>query len=326
MASYPLLERIAWFDQQVRSRRYPNTTALCEKFEISRKTAQRAIDFLRDRWFAPLAYDPIRRGYWYEDLTYQLPAVRVSQDEVLALLIARKVLENSPDKALARYIRRFSEKLMAQSTFQGLSAERIDTCFSASWIGMECIAPDVFDQVVCGLTENRCLRFTYRSPSTQKTTQRNVEPHHLQHYMGNWVLIAWCRLRSDWRRFYLSRMSASAVTEAVFKPKPREVWGGLVEDAFGIFQGGALTEVTLRFSPFRSRWIQEQLWHPHQVLNMCSDGCAELTLPVSDFREIKMNILSFGADVEVLKPESLKAEIRAEIERMKALYPGGSVE
>ncbi len=59
---------------------------------------------------------------------------------------------------------------------------------------------------------------------------------------------------------------------------------------------------------------------------MWSDGCAELTLPVSDFREIKMNILSFGADVEVLKPESLKAEIRAEIERMKALYPGGSVE
>lgn len=324
MASYPLLERIVWFDQQVRSRRYPNTTVLCEKFEISRKTAQRAIDFLRDRWFAPLAYDPIRRGYWYEDLTYQLPAVRVSQEEVLALLIVRKILEKSPDHSIARSIRRFSDKLMAQSTFRGVSEERIDTCFSASWIGMEPIAPDTFGHVVCSLTQNRCMSFTYRSPGNQETTQRTVEPHHLQYYMGNWVLIAWCKLRSDWRRFYLSRMSAVDVTETSFKPKPREVWGGLVEDAFGIFQGGALTEVTLRFSAFRSRWIREQLWHPHQVVNVCDDGCAELTLPVADFREIKMNILSFGADVEVLKPESLKAEIRAEIERMNTLYRNDS--
>jgi len=321
MATYPLLERLAWFDEQVRFGRYPNTTALCEKFEISRKTAQRAIDFLRDRWRAPLVYDPVKRGYWYEDLTYQLPPPdRISQDEVLALLIARKVLENSPDKSIARSIRRFSEKLMVSLSTKGVSEERVDTCFSASWIGMERIAPDVFDQVVFGLTQNRCLSFTYRSPGTQETTQRNVEPHHLQYYMGNWVLIAWCHLRSDWRRFYLSRMSASAVTEIVFKPKPREIWGSLVEDAFGIFQGGALTEVTLRFSPFRSRWIREQVWHPHQVLNVCGDGCAELTLPVADFREIKMKILSFGADVEVLKPDSLKAEIVAEIERMKVLY------
>jgi predicted DNA-binding transcriptional regulator YafY len=321
MATYPLLERIAWFDQQVRSGRYPNTTALCEKFEITRKTAQRAIDFLRDRWFAPLAYDPARRGYWYEDLTYQLPpAVRVSQDEVLALLIARKVLEKSPDNSIAQSIRRFSEKLIDGLSTQGVAEERVDTCFSACWIGMERIAPDVFDQVVFGLTQNRCMRFTYRSPGTQQTTQRNVEPHHLQYYMGNWVLIAWCSLRSDWRRFYLSRMSASAITERSFKPKPREVWGRLVEDAFGIFQGGTLTEVTLRFSSFQSRWIREQLWHPQQVLNVCRDGCAELTLPVSDFREIKMKILSFGADVEVLKPEALKDEIRAEIKRMTVLY------
>lgn len=325
MATYPLLERIAWFDQQVRSRRYPNTTALCEKFEISRKTAQRAIDFMRDRWFAPLAYDPARRGYWYEDLTYQLPAVRISQDEVLAMLIARKVLEKSPDNSIAQSIRRFSEKLMAGLSTQGVSEECVDTCFSASWIGLEPIEPDTFRHVVCGLTQKRRLSFTYRSPGTRETTQRNVEPYHLQYYMGNWVLIAWCNLRSDWRRFYLSRMSASAITERSFKPKPREIWGRLVEDGFGIFQGGSLIKVTLRFSPFRSRWIRGEIWHPHQVLNVCGDGCTELTLPVSDFREIKMKILSFGADVEVLKPEALKAEIQAEIERMMVLYRNNSI-
>ena len=50
------------------------------------------------------------------------------------------------------------------------------------------------------------------------------------------------------------------------------------------------------------------------------DGCLDLTVPVADFREIKMQILQFGADVEVISPEELRQEVMAEIERMGCLY------
>lgn len=53
-----IYERFVWFDNQVRAKKYPNTTTLAEQFEISTKTAQRDIDFMRDRLNCPLQYDP----------------------------------------------------------------------------------------------------------------------------------------------------------------------------------------------------------------------------------------------------------------------------
>jgi predicted DNA-binding transcriptional regulator YafY len=69
MAYVVVFERFALFDRCVRSGRYPNAAALADRFEISRKTAQRNIDFMRDRLAAPLEYDPSRRG-WIQTLTF----------------------------------------------------------------------------------------------------------------------------------------------------------------------------------------------------------------------------------------------------------------
>jgi predicted DNA-binding transcriptional regulator YafY len=78
--------------------------------------------------------------------------------------------------------------------------------------------------------------------------------------------------------------------------------------------------VVLRFTPFRARWIKEQLWHPDQKMIALDDGGLELRLPVTDFREIKMKILQFGADVVVVAPEALREEVVAEIRRMREIY------
>jgi predicted DNA-binding transcriptional regulator YafY len=57
-----IYERFVWFDHQVRTKKYPNATSLAEKFEISTKTAQRDIDFMRDRLLCPLDYDSSKKG------------------------------------------------------------------------------------------------------------------------------------------------------------------------------------------------------------------------------------------------------------------------
>ena len=75
-----------------------------------------------------------------------------------------------------------------------------------------------------------------------------------------------------------------------------------------------------RFSPFRAGWIREQTWHPAQKIQNLSDGSLELTLPVADFREIRMRILQFGADVEVIGPAELRKEVAEDARRLTALY------
>ena len=92
------------------------------------------------------------------------------------------------------------------------------------------------------------------------------------------------------------------------------------ESSFGIYKGKSLKEVTLRFSPLKSRWIREQIWHKDQKMKFLEDGSLELSFPVADFSEIRMEILRHGDMVEVIKPQSLRKLIKAEAENIAKIY------
>lgn len=320
MAYVVVFERFAWFDRSVRSGRWPNAAKLADRFEISRKTAQRNIDFMRDRLGAPLVYDPSRRGYRYSDDAFQLTPFQASQEELLALLTARNLLTQVSGGYLSREIDRLGRKLTALCDERLAARGRMGTHFSASWHGHSPVDETLFRTVAQALVQYRLLTIAYCSPVSDRTTRREIEPHHLHHYMGSWVLIAHCRLKDQWRKFFLARISSFEPQTDTFLPRPDKEWRPLIEGAFGIFQGEARLPVTLRFSPFRARWIREQRWHPHQRIQELFDGSLEITFPVADFREVKMMILQFGADCEVLAPEELRREVQWEIGRMAGLY------
>ncbi len=322
MLTFPKLERVFWFHERAKNNRHPNATHLAEHFNVSTKTAQRDIDCLRDRFNAPLEYNPPKRGYYYTDDVYELPCLPASQHEVLCLLAAGQLLAQSAGGYISRELPYLKDKIFAAETPAGLSCECTKQAFSAVWNGYSPAQEETFRRVAWALLRHRMVRFDYRSPQTDTTTHREVEPHHLMHYNASWVLIAWCRMRKGWRNFYLARMMDLATLDESFVPKPESAWRPLLQNAFGLFHGDDTTLVTLRFTPFRARWIREQRWHPSQTLKELPTGGVELTLPAADFREIKMHILQFGADCEVIAPLELREEIQSEIARMKAVYIG----
>lgn len=313
-------ERYYWFDSKVRANRFPNANTLAEKFEISSKTAQRTIDFMRDRIRAPLEYDPHQKGYRYNDDTFSLPSFQVSQEELVSILIARDLLSQSAGGLISRTIQSFGRKLFVTMGHIGFTGDKLDHAFSAVWNGYSPSQAETFKTVLNALLQNRLLACRYASPATGQETERTIAPHHLQHYMGSWVLIGWCRLRNKWRKFFLSRMLDPVLTEDSFEPRPRKEWEPLIHTSFGIFQGGEPVPVILQFNPFRAQWIREQVWHLDQKLETLQDGGLRLVLPVTDFREVKLRVLQFGADVEVIEPEELRKEVRDEIRRMAKIY------
>jgi predicted DNA-binding transcriptional regulator YafY len=320
MGDHQALERYFWFDNQIKMGMFPNATTLATNFECDKKTAQRAIDFMRDRLHAPLKYDAVKRGYLYTDNSFELPSLQVSQEELLAILLAQNILSHSAGGTISALINRFGKRLFVKMGNLGLDEQRMKEAFSATWNEYAPAKGLVFQQVAKALLENRVLEFSYTTPKDQQTNLRTVEPHHLQHYMGSWTMIGFCRLRNDWRKFMLSRMAELTVTTEIFKPQPRSAWQDQLEGGFGIFQGGKLTTVKLRFNPFRAAWIREQIWHPQQTIMELPDGSLDMTLPVYKFHEIRMKILQFGGDVEVMEPRELRDEIKSEIEMMGRIY------
>ena len=71
------------------------------------------------------------------------------------------------------------------------------------------------------------------------------------------------------------------VEPETFDPKPTDQWRHLLQGAFGIFQAQETVIAVFRFTPFRARWIKEQIWHPDQTMTHLDDGGLELSLPVA---------------------------------------------
>jgi predicted DNA-binding transcriptional regulator YafY len=323
MADHLKFERYCWFDRQVKGGRYPNAASLARRFEISTKTAQRNIEHMRNRLLAPLVYDNRRKGYYYTDASFALPSPRVTQNELLAILLARNLLADSAGGIISRAIQTFGRKLFATTGEFGLDEKRIATSFSAIWHGYTPAEGETFRRVAEAVIQTRQLAFDYFSPAGNRTSHRLVNPVHLQHYMGSWVLLAFCTERSDWRKFLLGRMSDVQLTDTTFPHYYPSCWEHLLHGAFGIFQGGHPQEVVLQFNAYRARWLRHEIWHPDQVMEEQPDGSLILRFVVTDFREVKLRILQFGADVEVIAPEGLRDEILGELGRMVKLYERG---
>lgn len=80
--------------------------------------------------------------------------------------------------------------------------------------------------------------------------------------------------------------------------------------SYGIFAGRPRAIAILRFTAKRARWVADETWHPGQQSRWLEDGRYELCIPYSDDRELVMDILKYGPDVEVIAPDSLRMTIK----------------
>jgi predicted DNA-binding transcriptional regulator YafY len=84
-----------------------------------------------------------------------------------------------------------------------------------------------------------------------------------------------------------------------------------VRNALSVMRGGKLIEVELRFDRKTSAWAKDRIWHPSQKATIDKDGCLTLRLQVADNSELVSWILSFGAGVRVMRPESLRQHLKS---------------
>jgi len=317
------VERCVWFDNEMRNGCYPNAATLALKFEISHKTAQRTIDYLRDRLHAPIEYQASRKGYTCLDPRYRLPFIHLTESELTALLASRKLLSDAASGPIGEELDKISGKLGALLEKNLPDAVSPERAFSLRWNSFSPSDPLVYHQLVNALVHRRPLSFCYYSPLSRACTMRTVEPHHMVNYMGTWHLLAFCRLREQWRDFHIARITLCKVENETFSPRPEKEWRPFLEDTFGIFQNRKRFNVVLEFSPERSRWIRGQVWHPDQKAEKLESGGLLLTVPVSHEAEILMEILKHGSHVEIVEPEWLREKVVEEIGRMKEMYDVG---
>lgn len=321
----PALRRIRAIHEAIAGGACPNADALAERFEMSRRTVVRDIEFLRDSFGAPVRFDAGQNGYVYAE-PYALPAdVRLTEGELVALYVAERCLEAESDTPTVALIRRALSKLEERlPDAVRVSTEGLEAALGAVPRGAREGDPEVFRALLRAVDKRQRLQIAYHSLHRERAKPRRVDPLRVVRVGGDWYLIAFDHARKKVLQFVPSRIRSLRPTGETFDA-PRgfsleEHLGG----AFRIFTTGRRpARVRLRFWPPASRIAQERFIHPTARWTDDQVGGAFLEMRVETSPELVSWILGWLPDVEVLAPRGLRdsvARAAADGARKNGLY------
>lgn len=310
--SRPPLERMLRIHEELRRGAFINCTQLARIFEVSRKTIIRDIAFMRDRLELPIEFDPGINAYRYTQPVSAFPTVQVSEGELLALLVARKALEQYRGTPFHRQLEVSFEKLTAglkdKITFSPADELR-SVSFKNVGLGKADLA--VFNALSTAVLRQFDVEFDYRKPGETKSGRRQVQPYHLSHRENLWYLVGYDRERRALRTYALPRIGAVSVLPTQFVRPPDFSPEKFFASALGVLGGERDYRVVVRFSAAVADRVREREWHESQELRDRPDGGLELTLRLGALAEIERWVLTWGVDAEVLQPRELRERLRA---------------
>jgi len=313
-----LTERIYWIDARIRAGHYPNAEDVCRQFEVHRRTVYSTLHHMRTRLHAPIRFDRARNGWTYTDATFVLPYLVLPVREAAALrrsaLAAREYLGAEDAELLGLLIEKLGPYLPG-----GVTARHERVRGSIRLSGG--IRSDLLADCEQAVERRQRIRLLYYSVQRDEVNERVVRPYALLHWRGEPHLIGFCEWRQAVRQFFLGRVRQWRLLpeEASYGREAFDIDAYLAR-GLDIRHGEELVTVRARFSPYQARWIRERQFHESQQTEDLPDGGLLLTLRVAGTEEVRRWLLGYGAEVEVLEPASLRAEMVETIKKLGKLY------
>lgn len=321
----PQYRRLLFIDKSIREGGFPNCFTLGKKWEVSYKTIQRDIDYLKYELDAPIEYDQGQRGFYYSDKTWFLPSLLLSEGELMALLIGTQALNMYKGTPVAGTLKEIYGKLAALLPDKiTLAPEFVYSHMSFINAPARPISAEIWKAIIRGLIHQRVMEIDYQSPKSPAVKHHQIHPLHLANIEGDWYLLARNVRFEDVTQYAVSRIKGAAIQEEHFEAPSGFDAQAILKNRFGKFihHEGKKAEVHLRFDAKLAPFVGEKIWHPEQKIHACKDGSVELTIPVNEPETLLPWILSFGSNVCVLAPAALKASMQAEAAKIMALHAG----
>ena len=314
-SSRPPLERMMRIHQTIQSGKYPNASTLARELEVSTKSIQRDLEFMRDRLALPLEYDAGRFGYHYTEEVGSFPTLQVTEGELFALVVAEKALQQyrgtSYEKPLLSAIKKMEQALPDTIS---LNLADWEQTISFRTRAEPILNLDIFDALGKAAAQRRQVELTYRKPGKTQPEQRVVDPYHLANINGEWFLFAYDHLRRDIRTFVPARIKAIKATGETFERSGKFSLEKRLRDSFGVHSAQGRYEIAVRFDATVADYIREKRWHDSQKLVELRGGGVELQLELSSLQEIERWVLGWGGNAVVVKPRELADMVRRSAE------------
>lgn len=259
LRSRPPLQRMLRIHAAIKAGKHPNSHTLARELEVSIKSIKRDIGFMRDRMGLPLAYDPVKFGYYYSEETGEFPTLQITEGELFALLVAEKAMEQyrgtAFEKRLMSAFRKIADKLPENVS---LNLAEWDESISFRTSAVPIFDMDIFNTIARAVAKLEQLEIRYKKPGGSVEESRIIDPYHLANVNGEWFLFAYDHLRKDIRTFAPSRIRNAAKTGRSFTRPSNFSHKKLLSGSFGVLSGTKAETIVVHFSAAVADYIREK--------------------------------------------------------------------
>jgi predicted DNA-binding transcriptional regulator YafY len=200
------ISRLTAILTQLQTKRILTSTILAEKFGVSIRTIYRDIKALEQAGVPILTEDG--KGYSLME-GYRIPPEMFTENEANALITAEQLVLKNRDSSLSKEYTEAINKIKAVLLYSTKEkADLLSKRIAVSPAMPNTNTSNSLTLIQNALTDFKVLKVTYRSEHKEEKTERNIEPFALYYNLQeSWTVIAYCRLRKDYRMFRLSRIS-----------------------------------------------------------------------------------------------------------------------
>ena len=181
---------------------------------------------------------------------------------------------------------------------------------------------EYLSEVIDAAVNHTPLIIYYRTYKGKEFTS-TLHPYHVKQYNNRWFLFGYEEESGKIANKALDRIQHISLANVPFKSNNYIDFGHFFDDVVGVSIPNDDVEkntIILRFTEARFPYVTSKPIHKSQTI-LSEDECT-ISLEVKPTRELEQQILSFGSDVEVLSPESFRAQIGGKIaENYKKYFP-----
>jgi predicted DNA-binding transcriptional regulator YafY len=310
------IDRLAAIVTFIQSRKLVTARQIAERFEISPRTVYRDVNALYEAGI-PLAGEA-GIGYSIEP-GYHLPPVMFTREEASAMITAGKMTEKMTDISMDKHYTSAMEKV--KSVMRQTDKVFLENLESKILVLYNPKTTDEFPNcfmspVQKAVSASTVLSIEYFSQSKNETTARDVEPIGTCFYSGRWHLLAWCRLRNQYRDFRIDRIKNLVTKPEIFSTKHPPMWELLQK----MGENSTCQQVILRFDKDFFERLSDSKYYYGYIDHQIEQETIVATFMTDSLYWVENWLLTIGKNVEVVTPIILINSLKNRILELQEKY------
>lgn len=297
------LERLISITYALLNNEVLSASELAYKYQVSQRTIYRDIEAICAAGIPVVSFQGVNGGYGIiKEYKMDKSLLHSNDIESLITLLQSTATVFKDDRA--------TETIHRLQTIQSVKIPSL-TMDLGSWRANNA----TLHTLRTAITTRQVIRFEYMNAKNERAS-RIVEPVSLQFKYYAWYLHGYCRIRNDYRVFKLTRMLDLVTLPELYQSRNSTV----LQDISLDYQKEEIMSAVLHFSGRSLAHALDCFYAEDKCFN--EDGTLTVTITnPSEVDWLVETILSFGEDVEVLEPLTLRQLLKDKIEKMLNRYP-----